>query len=180
MDPLIADPHSFLGAGHVAIAGDGVAGTTEACEAFAVDVQQVAGARPLVQAWPLARLPRRSRDPSTAERPPDRRMPMTGLAGDQPWPPAGAAPGRTDPLLLSGRQQPRRAVRPRRPILETNKRSALLECRLRPAPPPLARGRRRDAAASRRTTKRTTALDVSNQRPTAGKSEPGITVKRHP
>ena len=178
--PLVADPHPFLGAGAVAVAGDGVAGPGEADEAFAVDVQQIAGAGPLVAAWLLARLPRRPRDPGPLERPPDGRVRMPGLAGDQPWPPAGAAPRRADPLLLDGRQQPRAAVRPRRAILETGQRPTLLERRLRPAPPPLTRRRRRDAAASRRLTTRTARLDISDQRAAASKSETSVTVKPHP
>ena len=80
---------------------------------------------------------------------------MADLAGDQPRPPTRAAPGRADPLLLGQRQQPRHPARPRRTILETDKRAALLKRRLRPAPPPLTGRRRRDAAASRRITTRT-------------------------
>jgi hypothetical protein len=57
--PFVPDPHSLLGAGGVPVAGDCVAGTAEADEAFAVDVQQIAGAGPLVQTWLFARLPGR-------------------------------------------------------------------------------------------------------------------------
>src|SRR6476661_4508439 len=104
--------------------------TGEADEAFAVDVQQIAGTGPLVQAWLLARLPRRPRDPGPPQRPPDGCVRVTGLARDQPWPPAGAAPGRTDPPLLDRRQLPWRAVRPRGAILEAGQRRALLLRRL--------------------------------------------------
>src|SRR5437764_3809230 len=95
-------------------------------------------------------------------------------------PPARATPGGADPLLLACRQQPRRAVRPRRSILETAQRYALLERRLRPAPPPLTSGRRRNSAASRRCTTRKTAFDIADQRPPASESETRVTVKPHP
>ena len=57
--PLVSDPHPLLVAAAVAVTGDGVAGPAEADEAFAVDVQQITGTRPLVQARLLARLPGR-------------------------------------------------------------------------------------------------------------------------
>ena len=47
-------------------------------------------------------------------------------------------------------QEPWAAMRSRRAILEAGERPPLLGRRLRPAPPPLAGGRRRDATASRR------------------------------
>jgi hypothetical protein len=74
--PLVADTLALLGAAHVPVAGDGVAGPREAGEALAVDVQQIAGAGQLVQPWPLTRLAGRSRDPSPLERPPDGRVRM--------------------------------------------------------------------------------------------------------
>jgi hypothetical protein len=55
--PLVPDPHPLLLAGAVTVSGDGVTGPAEADEALAVDVQQIARTRPLVQARPLARLP---------------------------------------------------------------------------------------------------------------------------
>src|SRR5829696_1188351 len=51
---------------------------------------------------------------------------MTGLARDQARPPADAPPGGADAVLLSGRQHPRTAARPRRAIEQTDPRSALL------------------------------------------------------
>src|SRR5487761_253185 len=71
-------------------------------------------------------------------------------------------------------------MRPRGSILEADKRAALLPRRLRPTPPPLAGRCWRDAAASRRLPTRTTSLDISNQRAPTSKSEPSVTVKRHP
>jgi len=60
VDPLIADPCAFLGAGAVPIAGNGVAGPREAGEAFRVDMQQVSGAGPLVAAWRVSLRRRRT------------------------------------------------------------------------------------------------------------------------
>jgi hypothetical protein len=57
--PFVADVHAQLGAGAVSVAGDGVTGPAETNEAFAVDVQEVAGAGPLVAARLLARRLRR-------------------------------------------------------------------------------------------------------------------------
>ena len=160
--PLVADPHPLLGAGAVAIAGDGVAGAGEADEALAVDVQQIAGTGPLVAAAACSRACLGGREmPARLQCSPDGRMRMTGLAGDQPRPPARATPCRADPLAARRRQQPRAAVRPRGAILEAGKRSPLLVRGLRPAPPPLARGRRRDAAASRRLPTRATPASTS-------------------
>src|SRR5213079_1250507 len=79
--PLVADPQPQLGAGAVTATGDRVAGTGEADKALAVDVEQIAGTGPLVQPWPLARLPRWPRDPRSPERPPDGRVWVPGLAG---------------------------------------------------------------------------------------------------
>src|SRR5204862_1112666 len=62
----------------------------------------------------------------------------------------------------------------------TSERPLLLERRLRPAPPPLTGGRRRDAAASRRLPTRQTSLDVGDQAPATGESETSVTVKPHP
>jgi len=66
--------------------GHGVTGPCEADEAFAVDVQQIAGTGPPVAARLLARRLRRPRDPGPPKRPPDSRVRVPGLAGDQPWP----------------------------------------------------------------------------------------------
>jgi hypothetical protein len=77
-------------------------------------------------------------------------------------------------------EQPRHPVRPRGTILQAGTRPPLLERRLRPAPPPLAGSRRRDAAASRRSTTGKTALHLSDQRATAAESETSVTVKPHP
>src|SRR5215207_2881583 len=101
---LMADPRALLGAGAKAIAGDGVPGTSEASETLAVDVEQIAWAGPFVAARLLPRLP---------GRPPDGRMRVPRLAGDQPRTPAAASSGRADPRLLCRRQQPRAAVGPR-------------------------------------------------------------------
>src|SRR5207244_8940571 len=127
--PFAADPHPLLLSAAVTVAGDGVARPAEADEAFRVDLQQVAGARPFVQARPLTRLARRPRDPRPLQCPPDGRMRMSGLAGDQSRPPTGAPPGGADPLLLGRWQQARAAVRPRRTILETRQRQTLLDAR---------------------------------------------------
>src|SRR5438093_282886 len=51
VDPLGADPHPLLLAAAVAVAGDGVSRSAETDATFAVDVQQIARAGPLVQAW---------------------------------------------------------------------------------------------------------------------------------
>src|SRR5437870_5335895 len=111
--PFEADPHPQLSAGAVAVTGDGVAGPAETDEALAVDVEQIAGAGPLVAAGLLARLSRNAGDPGAAKRSPNGRMRMPSLARDQPRPPTSAASGGADPLLLNGRQQPRAAARPR-------------------------------------------------------------------
>ena len=177
---LVADPHPLLGARHVPVAGDRVPGPQEASEALAVHVQQIAGAGPLVQARPLPRLPRRTRDPRPPERPPDGRVRVPGLAGDEPRPPARATPGRADPLLLRPRQKPRAALGSRGAILEADERLLLLGRGLRPAPPPLAGGRRRDAAASGRLPAPAPGLDVGDERPPTGESETSVTVKPHP
>ena len=79
MHPFVADPHPRLGAAAVTLAGQRVAWAREAHEAFAVDVEQIARARPLVATRRLARLPRRARDPLARERPPDGRVRMAGL-----------------------------------------------------------------------------------------------------
>jgi hypothetical protein len=71
-------------------------------------------------------------------------------------------------------------MRPRGAILQTDKRAALLQGRLRPAPPPFAGRRHRDAAASRRLTTRTTSLHIRDQSTPTGESEPRVTVKPHP
>src|ERR1700675_3019645 len=105
---------------------------------------------------------------------------MPRLAGDQPRPPTRALSRGADPLLLGRGQEPRQPVRPRRTILKTTQRRALLDRRGRPATPPLTRGRRRDAAASRRLATRQTSLDIRDQRPPASQSETSVTVKPHP
>ena len=61
--PLVADPLTLLGAGNVPVAGDGVAGPAETDETLRVDVQQIAGAGPLVATRLLAWRLRGSRDP---------------------------------------------------------------------------------------------------------------------
>src|SRR6266545_1175591 len=99
-----------------------MAGPGEADEAFAVDVQEIAGARPFVAAGVLARRLRRPRDPRPFQRPPDRRVRMPGLAGDQPRTPASPASCCADPHLLVPRQQPRTPARPRGAILEADTR----------------------------------------------------------
>ena len=110
MHPFVADPRSLLGTGAVAIAGDCVPGTAEADEAFAVDVEQIAGTWPLVPARLFARCLGRPRDPGPPQRPPDGRVRVAGLAGDQPRPPAAATPRRADPGVLARRQQARAAM----------------------------------------------------------------------
>ena len=150
VDKFVSDPHPFLGSAAMPITGDRVTGPCETGEAFRVHVQQIAGTRPLVAAARLARLARLTGDPGPFERPPDGRVRVTGLTCDQPRPPARPPPGRTDPRLLIGRQKPRAVVRPRGTILKTHKQPTLLGRRFQPASPPLTRGRRRDAAASRR------------------------------
>src|SRR5258708_39798275 len=69
---------------------------------------------------------------------------------------------------------------PRRTVLEAAKRSALLERGLRPASPPLARGRRRNAATSRRLPTRAATLNIRDQCVTTSESETSVTVKQHP
>ena len=54
--PLVADPHPPLGAGDVAIAGDGVTGPREPDKPLGIDVQQITGTRPLIPPRLLARL----------------------------------------------------------------------------------------------------------------------------
>src|SRR5512141_659940 len=81
--PLVADPLAFLGAVCEAVAGDGVARPCEADEALRVDVQQIAGAGPLIEPWLLPRLAGRPGDPRSLKRTPDGRVGMADLAGDQ-------------------------------------------------------------------------------------------------
>src|SRR5438128_3347513 len=180
MHPFVADPQPFLGAGAVAVAGDGVPGSGEADEAFAVDVEQVSRTGPLVAARLLARLPGRTRDTSPSERSPDGRVRVASLAGDQARPPTGTAPGSADPLLLSRRQQPPATTRAGRTILETGERAPLLHRRDRPTTPPLAGRRRRDATTPRRFPARAASLDISNKHTATAESEPSVTVKPHP
>src|SRR5438105_15071276 len=59
MHPFVADSHPFLSARAVAVAGDRVSRPGETDEALAIDVEQVAGAGPLVAARLLTRLPGR-------------------------------------------------------------------------------------------------------------------------
>src|SRR3954470_18714873 len=172
--------HPQFLAASVSDAGDGVAGTAEADETFCVDVQQITGARPLVQPYLLARLARAPGDPRTAERPPDRRVGMAGLARDQSRAPAAAKARRADSLLLADRKQPGTAMRPRGAILETSIQRAILRARFAPATPPFTRSRRRNATTPCRFTTRRASLDVSHERATSGKSETSITVKSHP
>jgi hypothetical protein len=143
-------------------------------------VQQIPRTRPLVSARLRARRPQRPRDAGSLQRPPDGRVGMAGLAGDQPWPPAATSPGRADLLLLDLGQQSRHPVRTGRPILETTQRPTLLRRRFPPAPPPLARRRRRNAATPRRLPARTPRFDVADKRSPTSKSETRITVKGHP
>jgi hypothetical protein len=124
--PLIADTHPLLGAGDVPVARDGMTRPAEADEALGVDVKQVTRTGPLIAAGLLTRLAGRPRDSSTTQRPPNSRMRMAGLSGDQPRPPTRAAPGRTDPLLLDRGQEPWTAMGTRGAILETSKRTTLL------------------------------------------------------
>ena len=85
--PLVADPHPPLRAAALAVTGDRIARTAETNKAFAVDVQQIRRAGPLIEAGLLTRLRRRPRDPSPSQRPPDGRLRMAGFAGKQPRPP---------------------------------------------------------------------------------------------
>src|SRR5438128_5121248 len=78
--PLETDPQPPLGTAAVAVASDGMTGTCEADEAFAVDMQQVTGTGPLVATRPRARLLGPPRDPLPLERPPDGR-PLAAAAG---------------------------------------------------------------------------------------------------
>jgi len=83
----------------------------------------------------------------------------------------------------SARCRPSALDNPRRCCLiglETSQRAPLLERRLRPAPPPLARRCRRNAATSRRFPTRAAALNIRDQCTTTSKSETSVTVKRHP
>ena len=125
--------------------------------------------------------PRRPRDPRPPQRPPDGRVRVAGLAGDQPRPPAAATPRRADPRLLA---RPAAAAGSDAAATNDPRDSASdRRCssrRLRPAPPPLASRRRRDAAASRRLTTRTARLDIADQRTTTSESETSVTVKPHP
>ena len=86
--PFEANPHPFLPAAAEAIACDSMAGPGEADKALRVDVEQIARARPLVEAWLLTRLPGQPRGPGAFQCPPHGRVRMTGLARDQPRPPA--------------------------------------------------------------------------------------------
>src|SRR5712692_7301632 len=178
--PLATDLHPLLDAAAIPITGNGMTRRAEPDEPLRVDVEQVAGTGPLVAARQLARRLRRPRDPRTFERPPDGRMRVAGLAGDQPRPPAAAPPGATDPVPLLRGQKPRAVTRPRRAILEAAERSAPLDRGLRPTMPPLTRGSRRNAATSRRFPTRAAALNIRDQCTTTSKSETSVTVKRHP
>ncbi len=109
---LPADAHSLLGSAAVAEACDGVSGSAEAADALAVDVQEVARAGPLVAAGLLARPAWPAREAGASKRPPNSRVRMPGLAGDQPWAPTGAAPGSADRRLLARREHARAAMGP--------------------------------------------------------------------
>src|SRR6266508_53824 len=132
-----------------AVSGDRVTGPLEAGVAADVDVQQVAGARPLVA---VGRLPWRARGPGDAgplEHLPDRRVREACDARDQPRPPARLPPASADPLLQLGRELARAAARSARAIKQTRKARARLLARPAPAMPPAVRGRRRDTEGRR-------------------------------
>src|SRR5579884_3921433 len=65
--PLVPNPRPLLRPGAIAIAGDRMPRATETGKTLGIDVQQITGARPLVAAGLLARLPRRPRDPGPLE-----------------------------------------------------------------------------------------------------------------
>src|SRR5437764_13360137 len=105
---------------------------------------------------------------------------MAGLAGDQPRSPARATPERADPRLLTARQHPRAALRPRAAIVEAGLAAALLLTGLTPAMPPAVRRRRRHAERGRGRPQRHPPLDRQHQLMTATQAELGVTVKLHP
>src|SRR5204863_5145818 len=109
-------------------------------------------------------------DPGAFEHLPDGRVREAGRAANKPRTPAGLAAAITDPLLKICCEQPRRVVRPTRPI----EQSARLAAALKPAMPPAMRGRWRDAEGGRGRLQRETSLDRAHQRQTAGQSELGV------
>ena len=106
---------------------------------------------------------------------------MAGLTRDQPRPPPGPLPGRTDPRRRSRRQLARRGMRTRRAIHKTRTRRTLLLTR-RPitVDPPLRR-RLADAMPTSRLPPRHTATnDQHHHRPPTSRSELRVTVQPHP
>src|SRR5581483_4434435 len=104
---VVADLAPFLLGRARAIAGDRVPWLVEARERRPVDVQEVAGARPLVAARRLARLGGRPRAAAAAKRLPDGRVRVAKPGGDEARPVPRAAPLGTDPRLLGDVQHPR-------------------------------------------------------------------------
>src|SRR6185295_10975461 len=104
VDELPAGPAGAVGAP----AGHGVAGLDKARVALGVDVQEVAGAGPLVAANRPPRLPWPTRAATATQRPVDRCVGDAHLRGDQARTPAGP-PAHLAAARLVGLAQHRRA-----------------------------------------------------------------------
>src|SRR4029450_8140128 len=89
----------FLDAGAVAIAGDGVPGAAEACQALGGHLQQIAGARPLNPLDGLAWPPRPARQIAAHQATRDGGVRHPELAGNQPRTPTGAHPRLADTVM---------------------------------------------------------------------------------
>src|SRR5207237_5284318 len=108
---LVADHRPHLGACLRAVTGDGVPGPLETRVARGVHVQPVARAGPLVTVGRLSRLGVGPGAAVALQGLRNSRVRMAELACEQARAPAGAAPGRADPLLLGRRQHPRATMR---------------------------------------------------------------------
>jgi len=99
VDDVVAETAPLLLGRAGAVAGNGMAGLGEARERCPIDVQQIAGAGPLVATSRLARLRLWPRAAAAAERLPDGRVRTAEPGGDRPRAVPGAAPLGTDPRL---------------------------------------------------------------------------------
>src|SRR5215207_4160299 len=163
-----------------AVSSDGVAGALEAGEAADVHVEQVPGAGPLVAVGGLPRRALGARDAGSLQHLPDRRVREARERGDEPRSPTRLPAAGADSLLQLGGELARARVRPARAIEQTDASGASLLARLLPAMPPAVSGRGRDAEGARGRLQARSSFDRLHERETAGQSELGVTVKRHP
>ena len=164
-----------------AIAGDGVTGPPEPRVLLDVDVDQVAGARPLIAAHLAAPLRGRARRAVANEDRVHRGVRDPGRAGDQSRPPARATALLADPQLEIGCRPGRRTPRPARAIQRPTTRHSLLLAGRQPATLPATRSRRRDRAGRGRGPLAHPVLDdQAHQLDPARRSEPAPKVPTHP